>query len=1455
MYRLRRMYLDSIGITTNRFSDLMAEFTDIDGNPGDSIVWLRNGAGKTTMISLLLALIRPDRRDFLAGQKKNNRTLEDLVLPADTSHVVAEWVGPDGELLMTGAIYEWNNRHRPADYNGRGKNNLKRSWWCLTPDLDVDGGTLDSLPFTRRTEGAYDRARFCSHIQALAGQGLNAVVVHDSITAWHSALRERRFDPGLFDYFLVVNSAEGGMDKMFENIDSPGRFVQYLLRFVVNHERMQEVRNMLKNNAAEVAKRPLYEDEKEFCDQAQARLHTLDAVCCDLRAAKETLAGERHRAAVYRRALQTAVKVAEMSAGSAGTTQASIEEELTAIRSEVDMQRARAAHYRFRGAEFALAASEAALEAAKTADTHAKNTVAAWQAVECYLDLQRSLTEFDLAKAALAEKTEKARPLQDRLEAARAELAGALSREVELVDAHIQELDELKRQCGEAIKAADGRVEDAQGRRADLRSEQDTIHKALSSFEDKLERQTRRGCPTPGETLHAAVQRLKSEIGQIDTRRAQLLRQQESNEHEFDKANGIWERARAAAADTERTHTLMLAQRDQLARRAGTLADNPRLRTLLQAEAVDLLREAGDAIKALEQAKSNGEQRMFELKESIAAGDRALHALNTDALLPPRLQVQRILDELNNAGVTAFSGWQYLAKNVPTDQHRWIIAELPAVADGIVVYDDDLAAVAAKVTGLVEDIVVIAPAKVFEGHPEAQFVLGPANAQHDHAAAEEELRTRAAAHQQTCKHLGEIERQWRDDDELLSKVRALVAELPGDGWETLEAEVARTGEALRAAQDKESATKSHSASLQTEIKQVSKELGALAERLARAEPTLQVIDDLRVEEVDVVVPSRRRLQKIPAEIAAADDDFERARLERSAATAQLTATGTQLEQAKTRRGDWRASLQALPAPAPTTLPLQTAREAVEFAETQLRERFPEDTLRGQVATAEQNVREVAKRWESKTSDDQIHQLAMELVASPDAAEPASRRAAEHRAADVAADATQKLAQTRTERDGARRTRDQAREEATAASRRSRKDEDRTEPTDAAHAHTLAEEAERIQAELEARRWQHEQERDAQQKIQARENARAQLITDQSDRLRQVEPADSDSGEVIVPPDDDALRAAVKGLVDDLDTAGNLVSTTQHAFDNCADDLSSWAGSDRFIKVADDEDGQAVRQVREMLRDRAGIARAADNAATLAEELRLRSARIAAQIEAVEEAREIIVARMTDRVADALSVLGRASTLSELPEGIGTWDHKRFLDVAPKAHPSREQIALRIGDLVDRMVNSKTVEYEPVELVWLATEAAVPEGFRATVLKPDPEQPTNRVPVTDMQKWSGGENLTASLVLFCVLARLRTEQRTDKGAAVGGLLPLDNPISRASLRQFVELQRKVARANGVQLVFWTGLGDLAAISAFPRTVAMHKRSASARSDRAYVVLDEEHSARMEIDAVTAVRREP
>ena len=117
----------------------------------------------------------------------------------------------------------------------------------------------------------------------------------------------------------------------------------------------------------------------------------------------------------------------------------------------------------------------------------------------------------------------------------------------------------------------------------------------------------------------------------------------------------------------------------------------------------------------------------------------------------------------------------------------------------------------------------------------------------------------------------------------------------------------------------------------------------------------------------------------------------------------------------------------------------------------------------------------------------------------------------------------------------------------------------------------------------------------------------------------------------------------------------------------------------------------------------------------------------------------------------------------------------------------------------------------------------------------------RCTVTQMRKWSGGEKVTANLLLFALAVQVRADERGRDHVGFG-VLPLDNPLGKASYVPFLELQRKVAQAYGIQLLFLTGVADLRAVGRFPNIIRMANRSSGTRR---YVGVD---SREVEPDAV-------
>jgi len=92
MPRLTRLRLVCVGHPNARFEDVILNFQDHQGRPIDSTLWLRNGGGKSSLLNLFFAVVRPDKREFLGGKADaKRRKLEDYVQDADRAVVICEW--------------------------------------------------------------------------------------------------------------------------------------------------------------------------------------------------------------------------------------------------------------------------------------------------------------------------------------------------------------------------------------------------------------------------------------------------------------------------------------------------------------------------------------------------------------------------------------------------------------------------------------------------------------------------------------------------------------------------------------------------------------------------------------------------------------------------------------------------------------------------------------------------------------------------------------------------------------------------------------------------------------------------------------------------------------------------------------------------------------------------------------------------------------------------------------------------------------------------------------------------------------------------------------------------------------------------------------------------------------------------------------------------------------------
>ncbi|WP_261560109.1 hypothetical protein, partial [Frankia tisae] len=365
--------------------------------------------------------------------------------------------------------------------------------------------------------------------------------------------------------------------------------------------------------------------------------------------------------------------------------------------------------------------------------------------------------------------------------------------------------------------------------------------------------------------------------------------------------------------------------------------------------------------------------------------------------------------------------------------------------------------------------------------------------------------------------------------------------------------------------------------------------------------------------------------------------------------------------------------------------------------------------------------------------------------------------------------------------------------------------------------------------------------------------------------RPGEPARADGPAVAVPFTGDArqaregahrLRLAWREAAAGYGQAAGAVRTA-------ADAVTAWAAQDRFDAVRTPARRQMLRAGRETV---------ADGAAAWAQALAPRLRSLDDDLAHIGRNREAIVARLEGMVRAALGTLRAAGRLSRLPDRLGDWSGQDFLRIS-FAEPDDRALAEDLGRVVDetaaaavaaqprppaasrrganaaraadpglgtgdvRGARAAAVRRDGMGLLLRGVRAALHRGVRVEILKPDAVLRTERVRVSELgDVFSGGQQLTAAIILYCTMAALRANDRGQLRAPHAGVLFLDNPIGRASAGYLLDLQLAVADRLGVQLVYTTGLFDTAALSAFPLIVRL-RNDADLRAGRKYLRVEE------------------
>lgn len=1441
MYELSRVRLHSVGPKPARYQDITLDLSDVgpvvsqpvqealfdeDGpqwtprRPSPAtVLFLENGGGKTVLIRLIFSVMLPGRRQVVGTT--STRALEGYVLGGDVAHVALEWQHTKtGQRVVTGKVSGWRGGVVSAD-----PTRLSEAWYSFRPNRTL---SIESLPFTqdgRLVTMSGFRDRFT---EAHRADPQLQSVWETGHAIWTEHLADLGLDPELFHYQRRMNAGEGEAADAF-SFASDEAFVDWLLGAVTSDEDTRTFGDFVEGYATRLAERAVLTAERDFVAGALERLGPLAEAAREASSASSAASRAQREAARFVGAV-TARRDTEGQRLTLVTDRARTAAERTS--------QARAKHQHLervatelgrRVAELRWKAAVAERETLESERDAARSALNAWGAAEVMLRYDAATEEANQIRAVVGEQEQQAAPaLQARDVAARRFARGLLAVAAD-AEAVAADADERAAELEADLSGAEADEREATRRAIEAASRASAAEDNIASVVSMVDSAVEQGLLSATDDV--AV------VAEVSAAHALAAAERVGRAHkELSELAG----ARAVAAETLRDaerEAATLSSAAQAAEErfaaasavARSLASEDRLAALLGSDSILLDTDTPALLDRLADAIESAESEIMAARIEDAADDRTLAALGSGGLLPPIEDVAAVMRALEDAGITSWSGWQYLA-SLPADDRARALASHPHLVGGVVLNRvdqlDEARAVLDEARLLPRTIVAVGATDDLRTTrtPLAGFVVPPNPAMFDEELAASEREDILARQQIRRQRTTELAARAAADRRLVSRLHDWQRDYPLGTMERLTVERDSTAAAAADAVD------------------VVADRARIAAETADAEIALrEELPALRQSERDTAERARA-LERLADQVANIPNWQAVARAERDAAQGydaeagdyrtRITRVRTAVAELRRKADDHRRTATSarhdlldvagggsVPESEPVpSEPVQTLRAAYASARAAYERVQVGSDLRGElqrVESAESDARVAVDRISSA-----VRARAAELLSTPDGSDASGRAAATARVERQVADQEARILDAA---EAIGRLKPEVKPDTVAL-------EPYGEPADIAHGSDLVT---RARADAGAAQAEFRTAESAQSTVE-REVAEAQqavtgfgaIIASLDDvSISDDEPVAFAGGVVEAGERREAVRAA-------LASSRSALSDAEARVRRAADELARSAADDKYDTVKSAVRTQIVKVPRDSL---------PSYAAEWESALRPRLRSLEDDLAQINRHRGNIVARLRGMVESALTTLRAAQRVSKLPDGLGDWSGQEFLRIR-FAEVEQSILDERLADVIDAAVTEsdrKKTRRDGLTLLLQGVRAAVGQkGMRVEMLKPDAVLRTERVRVAEISDiFSGGQLLTAAIILYCTMAALRANDRGYTARPHAGVLFLDNPIGRASAGYLLELQLSVAEALGVQLVYTTGLFDTNALDVFPLILRM-RNDADLRAGLRYLTVAEE-----------------
>jgi hypothetical protein len=1457
MPQLLKLRFVSLGHPQARMDDLLLNFQGPNGHATDSTLWLRNGGGKSSILNLFFAVVRPHKSEFLGGKAEaKQRSLNDYVLPGDRAVAAAEWqldpaadsLGLESERFITGVFYE----------RREGSGDLRRLFFSCRVAPEHPESNLEHLPVYTASNGARSRRTLGAFREAWRSLRDRAPHLNVGDTEnqreWQEVLEAARIDPELFSYQVRMNQREGGADELFRFAEAED-FIDFLLALALDPALGDRVgKNITAFRRELLQRKEKLVPERDLVVGLIARIGAL----CSVRGRRDRLRAQLGEARSDLGALDSlaAVRLKELDEqadrlDAARTGHATAAEEQTR---QATTKRGRAARLKKHGAELRLARLQEEHEQVQDDWRNAQRLARLWSAA---VPLRRALQFEGKARdqrRSLQQREREHAPLRAELEGAARRFASALTWRAQDHRNKAGDARGAEKTAREEAREYRGQAVDAGKVQSQAETEAKGFAQRLEAVHSRREQLVREDLLGSEESPDAGANRWRTKATDHEAAVERLGGEIERLDEALEAFNSAIAMAGDLLSERQSQHQKLKDRYERATAERKAIEADAVLKAALELETIDADRIGNDAVGTLEQAARAAQRVVVETRLAAVDDERAVLHLEEHGLLPPSPDAQRVVELLSERlGGQAWSGWSWIQANVPKREARAAVRKAPSLAQGVVVRPTDLerASELLREAGLEpEGPVLISDTDALTGAPDLQgVVVGPRESgwfDRDVAQARlTEVRARLDEHRQ---RIQSAEVQQRDLTRAAELLRSFRARYPMGWYE-------RTSHEAQTAALREEEARTRLLGLQGERKQKTEERKRIETERRDQERNLETarsaVRHLSAFLEEHVLPSAKwRTDLESAKIRAKKAADEVKQWQDLADAADERATGS--SEAAQKQGE-------------EARVIETERSGVEYVDGEVvAEPGPLDELRSR-------YRLLRSQYEEKVGADALLALAKQ---NDDNAKEERGRLAKLLSADITEEMVREQLVGLAEPDTVEQLRQDAEAKASSLQGRMGNLKGRLDPAALAvqqadeackafimlaplqRAPSTPELAEAEAATLEGEAKLHQNSAESEQARaneakQSAEQVRQQAadIERHAERLKSLCDDYADLlAEGVSPPgpglaatlEELVLPSRLKKLSDGLRKARSDWQAMDNERGTAIAGLRAFAAGPGFERL----DATWVRRLQE--HDEPALESASEQ---LGAQLELRRNVLEEQITGVDRHRTVLVDELQAVAEEGMKLLRQASNLSKLPDYVPGIGGAHFLRIQTQEPDDPNEKRARLAELIDELLGGKH-DLGGVALVQAAVRRLA-RPVQVRVLHPDPALDRRTVSIPEMARSSGGEQLTGAILLYCTLARVRGRSR-GLSRRTSSVLILDNPIGRASRVRFLELQRDVARAMGVQLIYTTGVNDHEALRALPNVIRLRNERVDRNTGRRLV----EHApdeARV-IEAVRIGRRE-